>query len=104
MMILSVRLWNWEGSSFTPFTLHNQIMVSFRCDTDSSTREGFATAYASAIFDYIPGPSAAIDYEFGFFFWNMLLASFFCDRHTSSGTTHTSVVVPASIQEIYSRR
>mmetsp|Transcript_17667 Transcript_17667/g.19822 ORF Transcript_17667/g.19822 Transcript_17667/m.19822 type:complete len:88 (-) Transcript_17667:2-265(-) len=65
MMILSVRLWNWEGSSFTPITLHEQIMVSFRCDTDSSNREGFATAYASAIFDYIPGPSAAIDYELG---------------------------------------
>jgi len=32
------------------------------------------------------------------------VASFFCDRHTSSWTTQTSVVVPASIQEIYSRR
>jgi len=49
LMIISVRLWNWEGSSFTPITLHEQINVSFRCDTDSSNKEGFATAYASAI-------------------------------------------------------
>ena len=34
-------------------------MVSFRCDTDSSNGEGFATAYASAIFDYVPAPSDA---------------------------------------------
>ena len=42
-------------------TLHEQLMVSFRCDTDSSNREGFATAYASAIFAYVPTPSAADD-------------------------------------------
>jgi len=56
LMILSVRLWNWEGSSFTPITLHNQIMVSFRCDTDSSNREGFATAYPTPIATAANGP------------------------------------------------
>ena len=30
-----------------------------------SNEEGFAPAYASAIFDYVPGTSTAIDYELG---------------------------------------
>jgi len=57
-------------------TLHEQLMVSFRCHTDSSNREGFATVYASAIFDYVPSPSAAINYEFGGlwdFYWQRWL-------------------------------
>mmetsp|Transcript_11779 Transcript_11779/g.12832 ORF Transcript_11779/g.12832 Transcript_11779/m.12832 type:complete len:139 (-) Transcript_11779:246-662(-) len=36
-------------------------MVSFRCDTDSSNGEGFATAYASTIFDFFPDQSDAIN-------------------------------------------
>ena len=39
------------------------LFLSFRCDTDSPKGEGFATA--STIFDYVPGPSAAIDYKLG---------------------------------------
>ena len=45
-MIICVRLWNREGSSLTPITRYNQIIVSFRCATDSSNGEGFAIASA----------------------------------------------------------
>ena len=42
LMIISIQLWNREGSSFTPVTMHNQIIVSFQCGTNSSNGEGFA--------------------------------------------------------------
>jgi len=51
--------------------------------------EGFATAYASAIFDYVPDPSDAINFDYD-------VASSYSNsnKSTSRGTTQTSAVIP----------
>jgi len=47
LLIICVRLWNREGYSLSPITRYNQIIVSFRCATDSSNEEGFTIASAT---------------------------------------------------------
>ena len=49
--------------------------------------EGFATAYGSAIFDYVPDPSDAINFDYD-------VASSYSNKSTSRGTTQTSAIIP----------